>query len=396
MEELNILYHSCPFDLSGYGTVSRNHLLKLAKMKDLKIRLRTRKFWSGTCPDLREDGEILHSLERNPIAENDFIFIHHLTPENFFIDPRAKYHICYTPFETDGLPLPWLLPFRAMDEIWVPSEHNKTAYTRSGLKNKKITVIPHGVDINRYKPNIEPLDYNRGKFNFGSVFDWTERKNPVALIRAYYNAFFRGEDVTLTIRTFWRFPLEKTAEYVRSEVQKIKEGYTNRNDFPKILFWFDTMDEAAMPHFFKSFDCFVLPTRGEGFGLPFLEAMACGVPTIGPVWGGNREFMDKSNSVLVSGNVVPISDALFLKQQPQYSGQSWFDVDEVELSKLMRWVYDNRDASQELARKAVADIRGKFTWDHTAKKIFDRLEQINYSLSNTPILVDDASYMKRI
>jgi glycosyltransferase involved in cell wall biosynthesis len=380
MEEINLLYHSCPFDLSGYGTVARNHLLKLAKIKGLNIRLRTKKFWAGASPDLREDGDILHSLERNPIPENSFIFLHHLTPENFFIDPRARYHICYTPFETDGLPMPWLLPLKAMDEVWVPSEHNKAAYIRAGLRDKVITVIPHGINVDRYNPEIKPLDYNRGKFNFGSVFDWTERKNPVALIRAYYNSFFSGEDVTLTIRTFWRFPLEKTAEYVRSEIQQIKDGYSGRKDFPRILFWFDTMDEQTMPHFFKSFDCFVLPTRGEGFGLPFLEAMACGVPTIGPKWGGNREFMDETNSVLVDGKVVPIADPMFLRYQPQYAGQGWFDIDEVELSKQMRWVYDNKEKADVLARKAVADIGAKFTWDTTAGKIYKRLLEIDSEL----------------
>lgn len=380
MSEINILYYSCPFDLSGYGTVSRNHLLHLSKMRNLKIRLRTKKFWTGVSPDLGEDGEKLHEMERTPLREDHFIFIQHLTPENFFIDPRAKYHICYTPFETDGLPNQWLLPFRGMDEIWVPSSHNKESYIRAGLKNKPIEVIPHGVDVSLYNPTAKPLDYNRGAFNFGSVFDWTERKNPVALIRAYYNSFFKGEDVSLTIRTFWRFPVEKTREYVTSEVQKIKQGYGTRSEFPKILFWFDTMDEKVMPSFYKSFDCFVLPTRGEGFGLPFLEAMACGVPTIGPEWGGNREFMDATNSVLVSGAVESINDLQFLRYQPQYANQKWFSVDEVELSKAMRWVYDNKEKSGELAKKAVLDIQDKWTWDHTVGKIYKRLLELDATL----------------
>jgi glycosyltransferase involved in cell wall biosynthesis len=380
MSEINVLYYSCPFDLSGYGTVSRNHLIRLSKMRNLRLRLRTKKFWTGVSPDLGADGEKLHELERVPIKEDSFIFIQHLTPENFFIDPRAKYHICYTPFETDGVPNQWLLPLRGMDEIWVPSTHNKEAYIKAGLRNKHIEVIPHGADVSLYNPDVKPLDYNRGAFNFGSVFDWTERKNPVALIRAYYNSFFKGEDVTLTIRTFWRFPIEKTREYITSEVQKIKSGYGTRKDFPKILFWFDTMDEKVLPSFYKSFDCFVLPTRGEGFGLPFIEAMACGVPTIGPEWGGNREFMNETNSVLVSGTVEPINDPMFLRYQPQYANQKWFSIDEVALSKAMRWVYDNKGPASEIAKKAVSDINEKFTWEHTAGKIYKRLLELDNEL----------------
>jgi len=381
MAGINVLYQGCPFDLSGYGSVARNHLLELVKIKNLSIRLRTKRFWTGASPDLREDGEVLHEMERKPITEKGFIFIQHLTPENFYIDPRAGYHVCYTPFETDGVPQSWLVPLRAMDEIWVPSTHNKKCYINAGLSGKKITVIKHGVDTKRYKPDIQPLDYNRGKFNFGSVFDWTERKNPVALIRAYYNAFSNNEDVSLTIRTFWRFPIEKTKEYIYAEVEKIKAGYAGkRSSFPKILFWFDTMDEEAMPSFYKSFDCFVLPTRGEGFGLPLLEAMACGVPTVGPNWGGNTEFMNDKNSFLVDGNVVPIDNRDFLKLQPQYNGQKWFDINEVQLATTMRGIYDNYSEAKKKADIGAAEIKEKFTWAQTARAINKRLIEIQESL----------------
>lgn len=381
MSDINVLYYSCPFDLSGYATVARNHLLKLAKIKNITLRLRSKRFWNGVSPDLKEDGDTLHSLERTPLPDKGFIFIEHLTPENFFIDPRAAYHICYTPFETDGAPSTWLLGLKAMDEVWVPSEHNKKAYINAGVSRNKITVIPHGVDVSRYNPEIKPLEYNRGQFNFGSVFDWTERKNPVALIRAYYNAFTSGEDVTLTIRTFWRFPIEKTKEHINEEVRKIKAGFTGRSAFPKILFWFDTMDDSVMPNFFRSFDCFVSPTRGEGFGLPMLEAMACGVPTIGPSWGGNTEFMNEKNSFLVGGTIVPIDNHAFLRLQPQYSNQRWFDINEGELSSMMRWVYDNKEKAKEVGEYAAKFVKEKFTWDNTAGKICRRLNEINNFIS---------------
>jgi glycosyltransferase involved in cell wall biosynthesis len=377
MSELNVLYYSCPFDLSGYGTVARNHLIEMHKIKSMKTRLRTRKFWNGVAPDLKEDGEILHAMERTPISETDFVFIQHLTPENFYIDNRAKRHICYTPFETDGAPASWLLPLRGMDEIWVPSEHNKEAYVKVGLGHKKIVVIPHGVNPLVYNPSIKPLSYDRGAFNFGSVFDWTERKNPVALLRAYFNAFTQGEDVTLSIRTFWRFPLEKTKEYIQSEIQRIKDSFSGRTQFPKVQCWFDTIDESIMANFYKSMDCFVLPTRGEGFGLPLLEAMACGVPTVGPAIGGNREFMNDDNSFLVNGSMVMIDNAQFLRQQPQYAHQRWFDIDEAELSRAMRWVYDNQEEAKKVAAVGAKDVQDKFTWEIAGQKIHQRLLEID-------------------
>ena len=222
---LDVLYYSCPYDISGYGSVSRNHLVNLSKYKDIKIRLRTRKFYNGPSPDLGGTYDKLKELESRPISNTGFIFLQHLTPENFFIDPRAAYHVCYTPFETDGAPIGWLLGLKAMDEIWVPSNENKKSYMRMNLDENKIKVIPHGVNEEKYNPSVEPLNYDRAGFNFGSVFDWTERKNPTGLIKSYYNAFSKNEDVSLTLRVFWRFPMENTLSYVRGEIHKIKDSY---------------------------------------------------------------------------------------------------------------------------------------------------------------------------
>ena len=391
---IDVLYYSCPFDLSGYGAVARNHLVGLMKYDDLRIRLRSRSFWRGPAPSLGEIGDKLKRLEANPINNKNFVFIQHLTPENFFVDPRASYHVCYTPFETDGAPISWLLGLKAMDEIWVPSKENKNSYVNMGLSADKIRVIPHGADTTRYHPEIKPLTYDRGKFNFGSVFDWTERKNPVALIRAYYNAFKEEEDVTLTLRVFWKFPIEDTLNHVRHEIHKIKEGFAGRKKFPKIVLWTEVLPDNALPNLYKSFDCFVLPSRGEGFGLPFIEAMACGVPTIGPGWGGNTEFMDSSNSFLVGGELVPINDSEFLKRQPHYGGQKWFDINEGELSKTMRWVYDNQEKAKEIGDYAAKDVASNWTWEHTAAKIHRSIQEIAEKVNPSKVVKSSMNFME--
>ena len=393
---IDVLYYSCPYDLSGYGAVARNHLDGLSQYKDLRVRLKPRRFWRGPTPSLGDLGERLKLMERTPISNKGFIFLQHLTPENFFIDPRAAYHVCYTPFETDGAPISWLLGLKAMDEVLVPSMENKKSYVNMGLDENKISVIQHGVDVEHYNPNIKPLTYDRAKFNFGSVFDWTERKNPVALIRAYYNAFDKGEDVTLTLRVFWKFPVEETLNYVRHEIHKIKEGYEGRKEFPRIILWTEMLPDSALPNLYKSFDCFVLPSRGEGFGLPFIEAMACGVPTIGPKWGGNTDFMNAKNSLLVDGELVAINHALFLKRQPQYGGQRWFDINEVQLAENMRWVYDNYDKAKKMADQGVKDITENWTWKHTAGKLYNKFLEIESKINKKNVVKDDMSFMEDI
>ena len=65
-----------------------------------------------------------------------------------------------------------------------------------------------------------------------------------------------------------------------------------------------------MPRLYAAADAYVLPTRGEGWGRPYMEAMAMGLPTIGSRWSGNLEFMHDGNAWLVDGELVPVAHGM--------------------------------------------------------------------------------------
>lgn len=72
---------------------------------------------------------------------------------------------------------------------------------------------------------------------------------------------------------------------------------------------------------YNSCDAFVLPSRGEGWGRPYMEAMACGLPTIGTRWSGQLEFMHDENSYLI--DIDGLEDVPSTVELPFYQGHRW-------------------------------------------------------------------------
>ncbi|MFD6265623.1 glycosyltransferase, partial [Micromonospora chalcea] len=102
-------------------------------------------------------------------------------------------------------------------------------------------------------------------------------------------------------------------------------------------------------------DAFVLPSRGEGWGRPYTEAMARGVLTIGTNWGGQLDYMDSSNSLLIDATVVPVSTAA-AKEWPNFGGHQWAEPSVDHLRALMRRAYSGEIDRASLAANAQRSV----------------------------------------
>jgi glycosyltransferase involved in cell wall biosynthesis len=75
--------------------------------------------------------------------------------------------------------------------------------------------------------------------------------------------------------------------------------------------WLGQVDPAAAPSFYRSCDAFILPSRGETFGVVYVEALACGKPVIATRCGGPEAIVHEGNGLLVPiGDVQAIASAM--------------------------------------------------------------------------------------
>jgi len=217
-------------------------------------------------------------------------------------------------------------------------------------------------------------------YKFYSIFQWTERKNPGGLLKAYLTTFTNDDKVELIIKTYVNDTSTRSRDFIRQEIINLKGGLQLPADkYPPIrLLWqFLTRDEVIALH--RLGDCFVLPHRSEGLGMPHLEAMFAGKPVISTDIGGNVEFMFDANSYLISHQLTPVFG---MGWAPWYKGnQLWGEPNIKELMDKMRYVYDHQNEAIEVARKAKIYVEEKYTYESSSKTLIDVINKVEDRVS---------------
>jgi hypothetical protein len=273
----------------------------------------------------------------------------------------APKHVGYTMLEVTGLPADWVAGCNEMDEVWVPASFNIETFRSSGV-TVPIEVMPLGVDPLHFNPRIT-TERVSSAFTFLSVFEWGERKAPEVLLRAFAREFRESEDVMLLLSVFNRDP----SVDVRQQIASL--GLPPSARIAVML-----NPEFAgyqMGSLYRSADCFVLPTRGEGWGQPVLEAMACGLPVITTGWSGVTDFVDDEVGYPLEYRMTPAEARCVY-----YDGFDWADPDAEHLQARMREVFENRDAARAKGAVAARRVAEGYTWQHAAERIATRLRAL--------------------
>ena len=89
---------------------------------------------------------------------------------------------------------------------------------------------------------------------------------------------------------------------------------------------------------YKSCDAFVSAHRAEGYGMKILDALACGLPVITPLFGGPTDFCTPANCLPVDFTLVPVGDCSTRASLRILNGPVWAEPDVESLARRMREV----------------------------------------------------------
>ena len=202
----------------------------------------------------------------------------------FFFD---RYSIGLWWWEINEFPERFSRSFEPLDEVWVGSHFVADAI--SAVSPVPVVKVTMPVSM----PEIEEFD--RGDlglpegFVFLFVFDYHsvfERKNPLALVEAFEQAFPEGSGASLVLKSI-------NSEHHPEEHGRLIEAARDHRDIHVVDRYVTAAEKNAM---FAGCDCYVSLHRSEGFGNTLAEAMYLGKPVIATGYSGNMEFMTPQNS----------------------------------------------------------------------------------------------------
>lgn len=369
---LPVMFHTHSGYPGGYCMHAR-HILKALVRKKVQIYY---KFVGGCNDDEPLSNDFLIDDLRNDMGSHRLPQVVLSTGLNCFSN-SGDYKIGYTTTEVDGIPDDWVRVLNEMDEVWATSEFAKKAFINSNVR-KPIFVMPEGIDPDYFHPKITPFENNtKRKFVFFSNFAWGRRKGVDILFEAFSKEFSYKEDVILVIKAL--------PSYFKEDIQKhIRDLYYDPKAAP-IVVWDTILDPYLLGGLYTAGHCFVFPSRGEGFGLPPLEALACGTPVVTTGYSAPMEYLVRKGKVLGGVELLDYKIEKFDGTDSiYYFGHNWARPSVSSLRRAMRRVYKNWDRYKAGAMESSEYVRKEWTWDKAADKIIERLEQLK-GLDNTKL-----------
>lgn len=386
----------------GYSTEAWSYILALKGLSE-NVRLSIEQhgdllnveFWEGLSEEMRKLAVELH---RTKCRLNETVIVCHSEPGAWFPPlfetlpcPEIGYGgyrivIGRTMFETDRVNAQHVERCNRMDYVWVPTDFHVKTFVESGVDPSKVVKIVQPVDWKffdpvKYKPFYLPSKgtlvlgsrsvniKSESHFVFLSVFKWEHRKGWDVLLRSYLKEFSKVDGVALYLLTNPYYTDSdfgnKILEFVEgSDLERPVHGWAPVYVIDKHIAQID------FPRIYKSADAFVLPSRGEGWGRPIVEAMAMSLPVIVTNWSGPTEYMTEENSY-----PLPVERMSEVVEGP-FQGHLWAEPSGDKLQILMRHVMSNPEEAKAKGRQARDDMINRFSPEIVAGIVRDHVQQI--------------------
>ena len=405
---------------SGYGSHSRDICRSLIDMDKFDVKIWPVR-WGATPQNALDeknqyDKPIIDRLLKEPNMDRQpDIHFHIVVPNEF--QTLGKYNVGITAgIETTHCPAEWIEGLNRMNLNIVPAQfvahtiqntkfdkHDKNTNQKLGaIQNERpLEVLFEGADTDIYKPTkefskdlVDELKEIKEDFCFLFVGHWLQgglgqdRKDLGMLIKTFYESFKnKPKQPALILKTSGAQPSVLDREDIMKKIEQIK--VTVNGKLPSVYLLHGDFEDEEINGLYNhpKVKAHISFTHGEGFGRPLLEASLSEKPVIAPNWGGQVDFLNDKDAILLPGSLNEVKRGSF-PDAMYVDGSKWFTVNYNYASKILRDVFDNYSKYVIRGKKLSIKNQTKFSLDAMTKRFEEILDKYLPKFDEQPTAVD--------
>lgn len=266
-------------------------------------------------------------------------------------------------YETTILPKAFPKFHQCVDKVLPSSQFSKDIFTNNGMPADKQVVVPHGIYIDRFaKLGKYPLKTQRRYKILANIAQPHLRKNIPGLLRAHGKAFTSADDVCLVLKVSRKSPQPGFDVPFNEIFEQWKKDFKQHGEV-EIIDQFLTDIEPL----YNACDIVFTMSMAECFWMPGLEALGAGKVVVAPRYGGQLDFLNDQNSILIGGKKVRAPLKMQYWEPSIYA--EVFEPDINEASEKLRHLVANYG---DYHKKFSPDIKAtaeRLTWENASKQI---------------------------
>lgn len=262
----------------------------------------------------------------------------------YCLPPRYKPNpnaitVGYTMWETDKYPREWVNHINKTCDLFFSGCAALTSSAVNGGITRPIIPMYATLDVSSWTKegpvlNINEIEPSCIKFLF--IGNFIARKNLDQLLLGFAVAFEGVTDVALVIKTWAQNNDSVGKKHIAEGIRHMYNKATGLAHKPKVSIISDILDEDQVCALIRSCDAYVSVSKGEGFDLPLMQAMAMERLVISTPFLAHKDYMTNKNSIMVNYTLTPCIEA----SAPLYDAyQLWSSPDMGDFIEKLRHSY---------------------------------------------------------
>lgn len=369
-----------PINPLGYGVHSNNMIkafvelgidINLTPIGGIKSETHFEKYWKP-------------AVDKKPTTfdkNSPSLFIFHDIQSNTYCgNPMMTFSV----FETTKIPPTSVhMLNNVADIVLTTTELHKTILESNGIVPDKIKVVHEGVDPDVFDTECTHKWLDTNKFTFITAGKCETRKNTNMIVRAFVEEF-QYKEAALICHTYNPFMEQKEPNAIKrftnvnipgfgyQLVEDNDKGWKFTNGISDIYFTKPSLSTTEMKQLYHSANVGIQYSRGEGWGLPLQEMLACGLPCIASNCLGHSEYLAGSPRVQQELIIDP-KGMIDAKDDMWFKGDhgEWADMSFEDLIDKMEEVYNNSGRYATFNNDLSNYYRTNYTWKSAASTIIN-------------------------